>query len=128
MYGRNFDSITSTVRSKNREQVRAYESLSDLLLTLFKVRHFYYRVAKKVNALLGADGFFDKKNKEHMLIAVICFGNLHTKEKPGISDSVNELLDNNSISGTSTMMVESLKSMVALALRYICTFTIVFIC
>lgn len=61
-YGREFDHITERVSTKNYEQVR----------------HFYYRVLKKINNLVKPDSI-DKKDQKEILNALLAFWDLKKK-------------------------------------------------
>lgn len=56
--GKNFERIRNAVRTKNREQVR----------------HYYYRLARKVHKLRAADATATRIDDE--LYAVLCYGQL----------------------------------------------------
>lgn len=58
-FGRNFESITGKVTTKSYEQVR----------------HFYYRVLKKIDKLL-APQTVDKKNQFQVITALLCYWEL----------------------------------------------------
>jgi len=62
--GRDFDKLTAQVGTKNRDQVRDY----------------YYRLVKKVSAILNGVGYtLDKKNLEQVLHSLLCFWQLKQK-------------------------------------------------
>ncbi len=62
-FGRDFDNITDKVATKNYEQVISFSNVLNL-----KVRHFYYRLLKKVNGIIHPQTIDKKDQKETLII------------------------------------------------------------
>ncbi|CAH9083266.1 unnamed protein product [Cuscuta epithymum] len=61
--GKNFEKITNRVQSKNKDQVR----------------HYYYRLVRRMNKLLGPDFFLDAKNSKDTNAAMLRWWSLLEK-------------------------------------------------
>jgi hypothetical protein len=87
-YGRNFDAITKDVGTKNYEQVR----------------HFYYRVVKKINKMLKNCGAkLDKQDPQEVLSSLLCYWELRQTHKDEQSKafavSLNDLIEKRRAAG-----------------------------
>eukprot|EP00249_Psilotum_nudum_P015000 c25111_g1_i1 orf=225-2951(+) len=62
-FGKNFEKIRSRIQSKNKDQVR----------------HYYYRLIKRMNKLLGPNFVLDAKNSKDVNSAMLCWWSLLEK-------------------------------------------------
>lgn len=78
----NFEKITCRVQSKNKDQVsyicayfcfHALHTINkfQLILVMNQVRHYYYRLVRRMNKLLGPDLSLDAKNSKDTNAAML---------------------------------------------------------